>query len=138
MPLISPLAIQEALRPLTLVSQNQSPSGTGNLDKQNLRDLLAANGLTPDEIFDTIRSVMAGGEGPQRLQAAKLAAEISGLLESENVKPIPVINIIIKDSPQTFNPIFYPRESSLSDLCIASEPFDTQFSGDSHFESVSE
>lgn len=111
MPLISPLDIQVALGPVLA----GIPARTGK--SATLKQKLEAAGLSEVDIFDTIRQVMSGGEtASARLQAAKAAAELHGLLESENVKPIPIVNIIINDG-NTNNPILIPREmQSCEDL----------------------
>lgn len=87
-----------------------------------------ASGLSEEEIFDTIRSVMAGADtSAARLSAAKTAAELHGLLESDSVKPIPVVNItIVGSNNSAINPIFLPREIDTALILEQEEVFDNE------------
>lgn len=44
-----------------------------------------------------------------RLQSAKTAMQLHGLLDGENGVQVPIVNIIIHDSEFSMNPILIPR-----------------------------
>lgn len=104
MPLLSPLS------PSTIheVLQELRPPGASRTLKQILDD----NGASVEEIAETVGSVMRGAETAQaRLAAAKMGAELHGLLETDVVKPQPTVIINIQGSRSyDLNPIFLPRE----------------------------
>jgi hypothetical protein len=109
MPIISPLSITQALR--SRVSHSE--------DRGDLRSRLDASGLAEDEVLNSIAEIMRGADtSSARLSAAKVACELHGLLETDAVKPIPVVNIVIQDCNfgiGEINPILLPREINLND-----------------------
>ena len=99
---------------LTPLSQNQIHEVLRELQPKDrsLKEILNDNGAGIEQIAETVGEVMRGADtSGARLQAAKLASELNGLLESDVVKPVPIVNIVIQGSRvYDVNPIFLPRE----------------------------
>jgi len=101
MSLLNPnqLQIHNVLRELKLPKENETIS-----------DLLEDNGLGKQEVLDTMSSLMRGADtSAVRLQAAKTALQMHGLLDEGDKSSQMIVNIIIKDSEFSVNPILVPR-----------------------------
>lgn len=100
MPLLSPNQIHEALKP---IRKEQS-------EKQSLQDLLEKNNLSPDEVLDNLSAMLRAGDNDStRLNAAKIALQLNGLLDKNETANIPSVTINIIDSNFSLNPILVPR-----------------------------
>jgi len=79
-------------------------------DSSAFKDLLEKNGLSEDEVLESIGSVMRGGETDQvRLRAAELGAKLHGFMQPEGLN-IPSVTIVINDSQVgSINSILIPR-----------------------------
>ena len=91
-----------------LKATNQNPRAESK--NSDFKDLLEKNGLSEEEVLESIGSVMRGGETDQvRLRAAELGAKLHGFMQPEGMN-IPNITIIIKDAqPGSMNSILLPR-----------------------------
>lgn len=80
-------------------------------DKENFKDLLDANGVGAEDCIQQLGSIIRGSEFENnRLRAIELGVKLNGLLKDDEVKNIPVVNIIINDSEHIgINPILIPR-----------------------------
>lgn len=73
-------------------------------------ELLNNAGIDTESVLDTLGSIMRGAEREEtRLAACKEGLKLNGLLEKDEVRNIPVVNIIIRDSNCEVNPILIPR-----------------------------
>lgn len=103
MPILNPLAIDTVLQEAGL--RRKVPS-----NKQELSDLLDNSNLSKEEVLETISELMRGADSSStRLAAAKIGAELNGLLVEDASKTVPVVNIVIHDSEFSLNPIVIPR-----------------------------
>ena len=79
-------------------------------EDESLTDLLERSNLGKREVLDTLGSLMRGADtSAVRLQSAKTAMQLHGLLDGENGVQVPIVNIIIHDSEFSMNPILIPR-----------------------------
>lgn len=106
MPLLQPHQIHEVLKATR--SLESSPSGDM---KEGMRELLEKNNLSPDEILDNLSGIMRSGESDSvRLQAAKLGAQLNGMLMNNEGVVVPSVTIIINNGDNMdVNPILIPR-----------------------------
>lgn len=113
MPIINPVSPS-----LELVNRNQVQEALTQVKKEkpkkNLTELLDDNGLSVDDILRQIADVMVGGEtSAVKMKAAEIGCKLHGLMETENIKQQPIVNIIIKDTRISdvngINPICVPR-----------------------------
>jgi hypothetical protein len=103
MPLLNPLAINSILNEAGITRRPKT-------EKQELTELLENNNLSADDVLQTMSELMrAADTSSTRLAAAKIAAEMNGMLVTDGVKQIPVVNIVIHDSEFSLNPIIIPR-----------------------------
>jgi hypothetical protein len=104
MSLLNPKQIYEVL-------QQEKPRRAAAADQETLTDLLAQNGLTPNEILEQISHEMKTGDtATSRISAAKVGLQLNGLLDSDNTKPDFHVTINILDSEFSgMNPILLPR-----------------------------
>jgi hypothetical protein len=80
--------------------------------KQNVKEILEEK-LSIDEIVDNISEVLRDStQGATRLRAAYLGCKLHGVLNNDDNKVIPVINVYINGAVDSINPILFPRESS--------------------------
>lgn len=111
MPVINPVPtelvdkkqVQDALQ---LVKKDQP--------KRNLTEILDTNGMSIEDIIRSVADVMIDGETSSvKMRAAEIGAKLHGLMDVENVKQQPIVNIIIKDTRLSdvngLNPILVPR-----------------------------
>jgi hypothetical protein len=76
--------------------------------KQTLREILDEK-LSVSDIVDNIAEVLRDSTNdPTRLRAAELGSKLHGLLNSDETREIPVINIYINGNAD-INPILFPR-----------------------------
>lgn len=102
MPLLSPSQIHQVLRE----SKVPAPE-VGNRD---LKGLLEDNNLSPNEVLDSLASIMRGGENESvRLRAAETALKLNGMLNKNEGMQIPHVTIIINNGDGDINPILIPR-----------------------------
>jgi hypothetical protein len=101
MPILNPKGLQEVLRSATL-----SKRGKGDLS-----NLLEDASLSKEEVLANISSIMRSADSDGvRLRAAEMGAKLNGMLDQDNGKQVPVVNILIQDSQIAgFNPILFPR-----------------------------
>lgn len=80
------------------------------LTKRSLKELLKDNSIDTDEALGIVSAIAHCGDSDAiKLRAAEMALKMSGDLEQEVTKTIPVVNIIINDSNISVNPILIPR-----------------------------
>ncbi len=110
MPLLSPTSInpgiQKALKEAGLERQT-----TKGLDSKNLDNLLESSGLDAVRVLEEVGNLMKYAEQENtRLAAAKIGLQLNRMLEDDDLKRVPIVNIIINDSEYTqINPILLPR-----------------------------
>lgn len=103
MPLLRPDQIHEVLKQSGL----KNPRSDENTE---LKDLLDRSNLSPEDCLDQVASIMRGGANENtRLQAAKLALELNGLLEKDSVTPPPTVIFNINGDNIGLNQILLPR-----------------------------
>jgi hypothetical protein len=97
-------AIRQALKDSGL---NEKPR---NL-KSNLESLLEDSGLSPEKTLEEVARLMVFAEQENtRLAAAKISLQLNRILSDDDVKAVPIVNIIINDSEYAqINPILIPR-----------------------------
>jgi len=101
MPLLSPNQILNVLKETSLAKP---------LSDESLEDLLESANIGKRETLNTIGDIMRGADtSATRLGAAKLAAQLNGMIDKEDRQAMPTVNIIIRDSEFSFNPILVPR-----------------------------
>lgn len=82
----------------------KQPSGN------ELDQLLESNNLGKQEVVDTIGSLMRSADtSTVRLQAAKVALQLHGMMDGNEAVNVPTVTIIIRDSQFNVNPILIPR-----------------------------
>lgn len=81
------------------------------LTKRSLKELLRDNQIDTDEALGIVSAIAHCGDSDAiKLRAAEMALRMSGDLEAEVAKPVPVVNIIINDTRSVdVNPILIPR-----------------------------
>ncbi len=80
------------------------------LTKRSLKELLKDNSIDTDEALGIVSAIAHCGDSDAiKLRAAEMALKMSGDLEQEVTKTVPVVNIIINDSNISVNPILIPR-----------------------------
>lgn len=105
MPLLSPAQIPEILQEARKTTKSENP--------ETMKEILNRSGLTLEDIADNVACIMRGADSSSaRLQAAKLAAEMQGILQKDEIKNPPSVTIVIQDSAVDINPILVPREVS--------------------------
>lgn len=78
--------------------------------KATLKEILESS-LTVADIVDNVAQVLRDSTNdPTRLRAAELGAKLHGLLNSDEQRVIPVINVFINGAVDGVNPILFPRE----------------------------
>ena len=84
---------------------------SGLSKKKSLKELLEENSLGTSSALAVVAEVAHNGESDAiRLRAAEMALKMSGDLETEVTKAIPIVNIIIRDTQNvSVNPILIPR-----------------------------
>lgn len=104
MPLLTPNQIHAVIK-------ETRPSSSSDKNDGGIRELLDKNNLSKDEVLETIASIMRGGDSDAiRFQAAKVGAQLNGMLTNSDIAHAPVVNIIINDSNVgLINPILIPR-----------------------------
>lgn len=104
MPILSPKQIQEVKREL-------QPTAARPTEGFDLSALLKEKNLAPEQVLEQVQMLMVFGEtGSIQLGAAKIAAELNGLLKKDMVAaPIPVIINIVDSGFVGINPILIPR-----------------------------
>lgn len=101
MPLLSPNQIQNVLK--EVVKRDAKT-------EESLESLLEESSLGKREVLDTLGSLMRGADtSAVRLQSAKTALQLHGMMNNDEAANVPTINIIIRDSEFSFNPILVPR-----------------------------
>ncbi len=105
MPLLSPNRPAD-LQPSQINKVLKSVRKDGELE-----ELLEANGMGREELIQQLGSVTRCAEmESNRLRAIELGVKLHGMLKDDEVKNIPVVNIIINDSEHIgINPILIPR-----------------------------
>jgi hypothetical protein len=100
---LDPSQIHQVVKQATQGQKAESKSS-------DFKDLLERNGLSEEEVLESIGSVMRGGETDQvRLRAAELGAKLHGFMQPEGLN-VPNITIVIKDAqPGSMNSILIPR-----------------------------
>jgi len=103
---LDPSQIHQVLKQTNLRSQKNSEEA----EKSAFKDLLERNGLSEEEVLESIGSVMRGGETDQvRLRAAELGAKLHGFMQPD-LAAVPNVTIIIKDAQEaSINSILIPR-----------------------------
>jgi hypothetical protein len=100
MPLLSPSQIHQVLK--------KTPREPG--EKKNISQLLEDNNLSPEEVLDNLSAMMRAGDNDStRLNAAKIALQLNGLLNKDDLAQVPNVVINIIDSNFSVNPILIPR-----------------------------
>jgi hypothetical protein len=108
MPLMNPNQLKTGIR--EVLKSSGLGSKTDSISKTELNNLLDEAGLNPVNVLDTLGSIMRTAEKEEtRLQACKEGLKLNGFLEKDEVRSIPVVNIIIRDSNCEVNPILIPR-----------------------------
>ena len=87
-----------------------APKKSEETEKSAFKDLLERNGLSEEEVLESIGSVMRGGETDQvRLRAAELGAKLHGFMQPD-LANVPNITIVIRDAEVgSINSILIPR-----------------------------
>lgn len=103
---LDPSQIHKVLKETNLRPARQ----TDDSPKSDFKDLLQRNGLSEDEVLESIGSVMRGGESDQvRLRAAELGAKLHGFMQPD-LAQMPSVTIVIKDAQVgEINSILIPR-----------------------------
>ena len=103
MPLLSPNQIHNVLKETILANKQLDSS-------ESLAELLEESNLGKRETLNTIGDIMRCADtSATRLGAAKLAAQLNGMIDKDDRQAMPTVNIIIRDSEFSFNPILVPR-----------------------------
>lgn len=103
MPLLLPNQLNNVLQALPGREKKET-------SKSTLKDLLESSSLGEEEVLDVLGTLMRGADtSAVRLQAAKTAMQLHGMLSGDEGVKIPVVNIVIRDSEFTLNPILIPR-----------------------------
>ena len=108
MPLLSPKQpTPQIAAALKLAGLGQEKSQTS----QDFDELLEEKGLSAPSVLEEVGKLMVYGENENtRLAAAKLGLQLNRMLEDDDLKKVPVVNVIIQDSEYTqINPILVPR-----------------------------
>jgi|SRR5665213_291177 len=102
---LDPSQIHQVLKQANPLARNPDSE-----TRSDFKNLLEKNGLSEDEVLESIGSVMRGGESDQvRLRAAELGAKLHGFMQPEGMN-IPSVTIIIKDAQVgSINSILIPR-----------------------------
>jgi hypothetical protein len=101
MALLSPNQIHNVMKE-AILAQRDAP--------ESLSDLLESANIGKRETLNTIGDIMRGADtSATRLGAAKLAAQLNGMIDKDSGIQMPTVNIIIRDSEFSFNPILIPR-----------------------------
>ena len=76
-----------------------------------IESLLKKNFLAPEDVLVEVSHLMRNGDSDSiRLRAAEMGAKLNGLLSENQIKQVPIFNIIINDSQAlSINPILIPR-----------------------------
>lgn len=112
MPLLSPSSLGPGIHEALKVAGLDRPEGQGSLkNSKSLDSLLEDSGLDATRVLEEVGNLMKYAEQEStRLQAAKIGLQLNRMLEDDDLKRIPVVNIIINDSEYTqINPILLPR-----------------------------
>lgn len=101
---------------MALLNPNQihqvlSEAGLRPKNAGNLADILAANSLSPEDVISELGSMARSAtQEPTRLKALELGMKLNGMLQGDDSKQIPIVNIIIQDAQNfSVNPILIPR-----------------------------
>ncbi len=80
-------------------------------EKTTLKEKLKENRLDTSSALGVVAEIAHNGDSDAiRLRAVEMALKMSGDLEEEVTKVVPVVNIIIRDKESmTINPILIPR-----------------------------
>lgn len=99
MPLLSPTAIKNVLKE------------SGIKKDLELKDLLGANSLGPEELIEELGHVVRGADSSAiKLRGIETGLKLNGLLTNNDAPQMPTVNIIINDPQYTdVNPILLPR-----------------------------
>jgi hypothetical protein len=104
MPILSPIPPEQIRDLLKSAKAEQA--------KQTLKEILEEN-LSVEDIVDNVAQVLRDSTNdPTRLRAAELGAKLHGLLNSDEQRVIPVINVFINGAVDGINPILFPRETT--------------------------
>ena len=112
MPLLSPSQLNPGLSKALEVAGMRQPSKKRDLkDSADFDQLLEEKGLDAAAVLEQVGNLMKYAEAePTRLAAAKLGLQLNRILEDDDLKKVPVVNILIQDSEYTqINPILLPR-----------------------------
>ena len=106
MPLINLLPTESQIK-----STLREASAFRRSPPEPLKELLNDAGLSPAELLDQLGSISRCADSDAiRLRAIELGAKLNGLLSEDQIKQIPVVNIIINDHQfDGINPILIPR-----------------------------
>lgn len=103
MPRLEPSQIHNVLRETSLARREPDT-------KESLEELLDKSNLGREEVLNTIGDLMRCSDtSAVRLNAAKIAAQMHGLVNNEAGVSVPSVTIIIRDSEFSLNPILIPR-----------------------------
>lgn len=105
MPLMSPIKPAQITEVLKTARAEQT--------KATLKEILDEK-LSIDDIVDNVACVLRDStQDATRLRAAELGSKLHGLLNNDEGRVIPIINVYINGAVDSVNPILFPRESSL-------------------------
>jgi hypothetical protein len=109
MPLLSPQTINPGLK-AALKEAGLDQKNSKKLES-NLDELLESSGLDATKVLEEVGNLMKYAEQENtRLAAAKIGLQLNRMLEDDDIKRIPIVNINILDSEYTqINPILIPR-----------------------------